>query len=327
MVKGEFGPDFNAFHANTVRVRNWLAAGLLCLVASGCSLPLQSQRLGEWEVARQSTELTATPFFPQERYQCGPAALATVLSASGVAVSPDALRDQVYLPGREGSLQAEILAAARRHDRIPYPLQPQLEELLQELRDGHPILVLQNLGLSWAPRWHYAVVVGFDAEREEILLRSGTIQRHRMPVALFERTWRRGRYWAVRILRPGELPSAPDEQRYLSAVVPLEQLQKWKLTAEAYQAALIRWPDNLTAWMGLGNSHYADGELDAAIAAFRHAVALHPEAAVAYNNLAYALAQSGRLQEARGYAERAVELDGGANPEFQATLAEIRAQQ
>lgn len=311
--------------AADIRARDWLTIGLLCLIVSGCALPLQSERIGEWEIARQPVELGATPFFPQERYQCGPAALATVLVHSGVEVTPDALRDQVYIPGREGSLQVEMLAASRRHGRIPYLIEPRLEELLRELRGGHPVLVLQNLGLNWAPRWHYAVVIGFDAARDEIVLRSGTVERHVMPIALFERTWRRGGYWAVRILRPGELPVTPDEQRYLAAVVPLERLRAWGSAETAYEAALERWPTSLVALMGVGNSRYAAGRLEAAIAAFRRGVDLHPRSAAAHNNLAYALAQADRLDEAQRHALRAVELDGGANPQYRATLAEIRA--
>lgn len=303
----------------------WLAIGLLCLIAGGCALPLQSERIGEWEAARESVELAATPFFPQARYQCGPAALAMVLTASGVDVTPDELRDQVYIPEREGSLQVEILAASRRHGRIPYELQPRVEDLLAELRAGYPVLVLQNLGLNWAPRWHYAVVIGFDAGSRRIILRSGTRERHVMPVALFERTWRRGDYWAVRILKPGELPHNPDEQRYLKAVVPLERLQQWDATQTAYRAALSRWPESLVALMGLGNSRYAIGKLDDAIDAFRHAVATHPESASAHNNLAHTLAEAGRLQEAERHAQLAVRLDGGNNPQFSATLQAIRA--
>ncbi|HKK22781.1 MAG TPA: hypothetical protein VJ947_03765, partial [Pseudohaliea sp.] len=49
-------------------------------------------------LAPAAVELDATPFFPQQRYQCGPAALATVLSASGVPVEPAALVDEVYIP-------------------------------------------------------------------------------------------------------------------------------------------------------------------------------------------------------------------------------------
>jgi len=37
----------------------------------------------------ERTELREVPFFPQEEFQCGPAALATVLAASGVKVTPE----------------------------------------------------------------------------------------------------------------------------------------------------------------------------------------------------------------------------------------------
>ena len=59
----------------------------------------------------QRVELTATPFYPQETHQCGPAALATALASAGLPLGPDVLTAQVYVPGREGSLQPEMLAA------------------------------------------------------------------------------------------------------------------------------------------------------------------------------------------------------------------------
>ena len=63
----------------------------------------------------EKVELAETPFFSQQRYQCGPAALATVLNAAGVKVTDEELVPEVYLPTREGSLQVEMLAATRRH--------------------------------------------------------------------------------------------------------------------------------------------------------------------------------------------------------------------
>ena len=62
-------------------------------------------------------ELGATPFHPQEDYQCGPAALAMALGAAGLATSPEQLARQIFLPGREGTLQIEMLAGARRNSR------------------------------------------------------------------------------------------------------------------------------------------------------------------------------------------------------------------
>ena len=73
-------------------------------------------------------ELTEVPFFPQDDYQCGPAALATVMSAAGVKVTPEELVPEVYLPERKGSLQVEMLAAPRRHGLVSYQLAPRFED-------------------------------------------------------------------------------------------------------------------------------------------------------------------------------------------------------
>ena len=122
-------------------------------------------------------ELEETPFFSQTRYQCGPAALATTLVASGANAELDELVDAVYLPGRQGSLQLEMLAATRSAGRLPYVVNKTLSALLEELDAGRPVIVLQNLGVRVIPRWHYAVVVGIDAGRDRVILRSGTERR------------------------------------------------------------------------------------------------------------------------------------------------------
>jgi len=122
------------------------------------------------ETLAQRTELAEVPFFPQEEYQCGPAALASVLVHNNIATTPAALVPQVYLPGREGSLQTEMLAATRRHGLVAYHLAPRIEDLLTEVAAGNPVIVLQNLAFSFAPLWHYAVVVGYDRGQEEIVL-------------------------------------------------------------------------------------------------------------------------------------------------------------
>lgn len=152
----------------------------LFVLLTGCASAPQTQQLLQTSSGLPShRELTDTPFFPQEQYQCGPAALATVLKHSGVETDASALIDEVYLPSRQGSLQIEILASSRRHNRLPFRIPPEMSALLEEIAAGNPVLVLQNLGLSWAPQWHYAVVVGFDLAHQEIILRSGTEARHR----------------------------------------------------------------------------------------------------------------------------------------------------
>jgi tetratricopeptide (TPR) repeat protein len=242
-----------------------------------------------------------------------------------VSVTPAELAPQVYLPERRGSLQLELIGAARRHGRIPYMLQPQLESLLAEVSSGNPVLILQNLSLPWYPKWHYAVVVGFDLKRDRVLLRSGPIERHEVAFKVFERTWRRSDYWALVILPPNRLPFTAEEIPYVQAVAPLERLARWPDTAQAYATALTRWPKSLAARMGLGNSHYALGDLRGAEEAFQQATQEHPDAGVAFNNLAQVLADQGRLPEAQAAAQRAVELGGPQRKTFRETLKQIEA--
>ena len=152
------------------RAASRLALVLLALAACGCSINPQL-RVAEAMPGNAGTLLLGdVPFHPQVEYQCGPAALAGVLGASGMPVSPEALVPQVYLPGREGSLQVELVAATRRAGRIPYVVDPSPAALLSELADGRPVLVLQNLLTRSVPRWHYAVLVGADPVGNRLLL-------------------------------------------------------------------------------------------------------------------------------------------------------------
>jgi hypothetical protein len=297
---------------------------LIAVLLTGCATPQTRQLLASSTPLPRTVELTEIPFFPQEEYQCGPAALATVLNNAGVNITPDELTPQVYLPKRQGSLQFELLAATRRHGRIPYVLKPQLEAVMSEVAAGNPVLVLQNLGLDAIPVWHYAVVVGFDLDQANVVLRSGVEPRHITSLQTFEHTWSRGDDWAVVVMPPDKLPQTAEELPYLNAVLTLEKLQQWQEAATAYTTALTRWPQNLGAQMGLGNSRYALNDLHSAEEAFRNATQRHPEAAVAFNNLAQVLADQQRWDEAKEAAQQAMAIGGDNAALFQQTLEEIR---
>lgn len=270
-----------------------LLAGVLfyCVLITACTTPQHTRALPDtWPADLPATrEIEQTPFFPQSRYQCGPAALATVLATHGVEITPEALVNQVYIPELQGSLPEEMSATARRYDMLAYPLAPLLADLLAEVAHDHPVLVFQNLGLRWLPKWHFAVVVGYDLGRNELILRSGTTRRWRTSLTTFERTWARANYWALVVLPAGELPHTAQPAPYLQATYDLEQTGKPGLAHRAYLAASERWPDDSHAWMALGNSHYGAGEFMSATAAFRNATRITPEDPSGWNNLAYAL--------------------------------------
>jgi tetratricopeptide (TPR) repeat protein len=272
-----------------------------------------------------SVELDTVPFYPQDAYQCGPATLAMALTWSGPAITPEELKDQVYTPSLKGSLQLAMVSATRRHGKIAYQFNGP-ESIFPEIAAGHPVIILQNLGLSWAPVWHYAVVIGYDVPQQDVILRSGTTKRKVMPYALFDNTWARSNYWGLIVLEPNQIPVSAKENDFLNAVVGLEKAEQYQAAVTGYQTALTRWPNSLNALMGLGYSYYKLGDLKGAEAAFREASQSHPLSAPAFNNLAHVLLEQGRKQEALAAAKKAVVLGGPLKSESEKTLLEIRSQ-
>ena len=249
---------------------------ILALLLYGCATPPQTRALPDVLPAGlpARVELHDTPFHPQERYQCGPAALATVLGANGVEVAPAELVDAVYVPALRGSLPEELAATARRHGMLAYPLRPSLADLLEETAHGNPVLVFQNLGTGWLPRWHFAVVVGYDLPAGEVILRSGTTERWQTTLGNFERTWSRGDHWALVVLPPGRIPASARPGPYLQAAHALEGAGQAVAAREAWRAATRHWPDEPRAHLALGNSRYAAADYPGAASAFLAAVRL-----------------------------------------------------
>jgi tetratricopeptide (TPR) repeat protein len=278
-------------------------AGLFVVLLSGCtSLPPLPSSLPA------SVELTDTPFFPQETHQCGPAALATLLNYRGIEVSPQQLTPQVYLPQREGSLQVELTAGARRYAQLAYPLAPRLEDLLTEVAAGNPVLVLQNLAFGWLPLWHYAVVIGYDLPRNEVILRSGTHERRISKLSAFQNTWGRAERWALVILPAGQIPATATPQPYLKASYELEQTDMPEAAQQAYAAAARHWPQDKTVWLALANNAYGLKRYPQARAALLRAAELDQKDPVIWNNLAYVYLAAGCPVQARQAVERALQL-------------------
>ena len=249
--------------------------------------------------ARTSVELEATPFFPQDKYQCGPAALATLLVASDAVTTPDALVPLVYIPARKGSLQIEMQAAPRKFERLSYVLSPNLNSILAELDAGRPVLVLHNYGLPILPRWHYAVVIGYDSARDRFILRSGVKRRDEWRARTFMVAWHHAHRWAMVVLRPGEIPVSANPKLYLEAAADFERGASPGAALLAFDAAVKRWPSEAVAWIGRGTAQYRDGKLTEAAQDYAAALRLDGSNAGARNNLAQTLLDLGCPRHAR----------------------------
>ncbi len=276
------------------------------LALGGCASAPQTRLLLDNPPDLPATvELIDVPFFPQQEYHCGPAALASIFSYHGTPAEPDEIARRVYLPGLKGSLRSEVVAATRQYGLLPVRMDGRMDALLTELAAGNPVFVLQNLGLDAVPVWHYEVVVGYDFARRQMILRSGEYERALRDFALFERTWQRAGYWALVIVPPERVPATAGADSFLQTAIDLEQVDQVEIALRAYRTASRRWPQNLLAHSGAGNAAYALGDFIAAESAYRNALEIDAGRADVWNNLAYALAQQGRHEaslEAIGHA-------------------------
>jgi hypothetical protein len=322
--RADFGSGFHSGQSNQFQA--YLAFLLFIainLMFIGCAMPQRKwPQPGEHLPSRH--ELESVPFYPQKAFHCGPATLAMALAWSGISLDTDTVAPEVFTPSIKGSLQPAMIAAARRHGRIAYPISGPAG-MLMEVSAGHPVVVLQNLGLSWKPVWHYAVVVGYDLDQGIVIVHSMNTPRKRLSLRVFENTWARSGHWGLLVLPPTRLPATATQHDFVSAVVGLEKAGQYQAAVQGYKTALVRWPDSLGAHIGLGNSYYALGDKRSAEAAFRQASRRFPTNGSAFNNLAQVLWELGKHQEALEAARKAVKLGGPLVNRYRETLQQIQA--
>ncbi len=268
-------------------------------------------------------EISEVPFYSQQERQCGPASLAMALEWSGVKVDFEKLKEQVFTPGRQGTFPQDMVSGSRRNGRLAYPIRS-FPLLLEEIAASNPVIVLQQLKGLFNNDWHYAVVYGYDLKNQEVFLRSGNQSQVKMHFEDFLQTWQAWKKWGLIALPPSNLPKTAKEEIYLKAVLGLEQVGQWKSAEQGYLTAIKKWPKSLAAWMGLGNSRFAQKKLSDAANAFRQATHFHPQSGVAFNNLAHVLNELGQKEEALAASRRAIAIGGPQLETYRLTLSQIK---
>jgi len=184
-------------------------------------------------------------------------------------------------------------AVPRKYGRLAYTLSPNLDAILAELSAGRPVLVLHNYGVPFFPRWHYAVVVGYDALTDRLTLRSGVTRRQVLSAKSFMRAWDNGGRWSMVLLRPGETAATANPVRYVASAADFERVANAEASRKVFDAAVQRWPDQPVAWIGRGTAEYRMGDLRAAAQDYASALRVDPNHVGARNNLAQTLLDLG----------------------------------
>lgn len=211
-------------------VRLWLMAALAVTVV-GCASVDQTgmRRLPE------RVELNGGTFFRGNAHQSGPQVLASMLSEQRIRITPGLLTKPLKLPEAEASLQGNMEQLAGQYGLMVYRLDPSLPGLLTQVAAGHPVMVRFMEGRVWTePR--YAVLAGYDRNKQTVLLRAGMDRRLIMDFSKFESRWKDAGSWAVLILSPDQVPVNVDKERWLKAANDLSRLGQEQAAGKAIKA-------------------------------------------------------------------------------------------
>ena len=284
---------------------------LMCFLISACTsiVPLQSMELlNSLPDIEPKVELESVPFYVQPGFQGAPAAMATMINYHSKEATLEQLIPQIYVPELESSSYREMLAAANFHDLLAIEQDGKLESILREIARGNPVLVKQDLGFSRYPVLHYAVVIGYDLGSQTLLLRSGEVKRLKLSFVDFEKSWGRAGYVSVLIVPPTQIPVTVSEENYTRAVNSLAFRASARVSIQAYQFAIRRWPYNYRLQMGLGRASYNFHNYSLAETAYSMAIEIQQESTDAWSMLADAQLKQNKVKPALVAINQAIRL-------------------
>lgn len=140
------------------------------------------------------------PFLVQEKYQCGPASLATVLTYAGDRVTPQQVADAVYRRDLQGTVSFELGLYARKRGHRSFFGRGSPQKLINAVDQGRPAVVMVNLGLSAVRKLHYMVVTGYTPDY--VVVNSGSDRSKRIAWNEFLGQWQDTGLWMLTVL-PG----------------------------------------------------------------------------------------------------------------------------
>lgn len=149
------------------------------------------------EEAKVCQIIENVPFYPQEKYQCGPASLAGVLNFWGVTVTPEEIAAEIYSRSARGTLNLDMILYAERRGLKVTHYEGSFEDLKKNIDEGCPLIVMVDKGFWIYQQYHFMVALGYY--ENGAVVNSGKDQHKLIPLIDFVKSWKRTRYWSLLI--------------------------------------------------------------------------------------------------------------------------------
>lgn len=175
---------------------------ILALSFAGCASPGRDAVISSIKSAPATgAVIEGVPFFAQDRYDCGPAALASIMSFYGEAADIDEIKGRVYNEMLKGTLPLDMLSYAKERGFEARYYKGGLDDLREAVKKGEPLILFLNLGYDFYPVGHYIVATGFSDSVGAVLAHSGMDREKAYGFKELEKAWSKTGYSTL-LVRP-----------------------------------------------------------------------------------------------------------------------------
>jgi ABC-type bacteriocin/lantibiotic exporter with double-glycine peptidase domain len=169
-------------------------AALLVMIAGCGPKRFDAIRSG---LAKEGHYIEGVPFVKQTEYDCGPAALASVLSFRGKAADLERITAGVYLPKLRGTLPMDLEHFAKNEGLSASSASGTMDSLKTAIRSNIPVICLLDLGFGFYRQPHFVTVIGFDDANGLYIMHDGKAPNRTMGYDDFEKKWARAGKWMI----------------------------------------------------------------------------------------------------------------------------------
>jgi tetratricopeptide (TPR) repeat protein len=245
----------------------------------------------------ESIYLEQLPPIAQRAYQCGPAALESVLRYWEQPVDADELRQALITPGARGVLNFALANYPRTRGVWTEVHQADQDALRTWLEQGIPPIVMLRVGPWGAPVYHFIVVRGLNDRDGIYYANVGDAAPHAIRYETFQRRWQDAGYWCLIVVPAERVDWDLTAAQAGELALLLEQTGRLELAERWYRTALKDEPGNQALRFNLANVHLRARNWDAATTIYRELLRESPQWGQVSNNLAWIALEEGKPEE------------------------------
>lgn len=146
---------------------------------------------------KSATTIYNVPFFKQAKYNCGPAALASVYNFLGVPQDVEEISKRIYSREQKGSLNLQLLIDAREQGLTATMYSGSFQRIKDAINEETPLILMISAG---GDSLHYVVVVGYEGhDLATILVHDGYEPYKKYKREMLDRKWRATGYCTIEI--------------------------------------------------------------------------------------------------------------------------------